>query len=158
MIGLVIVSHSASLAEGVRELARQMGQGRVPIAVAGGIDDPEHPIGTDAMKVYEAIEAVYSDDGVLVLMDLGSALMSAETALEFLEPERRARVQLCAAPLVEGALAAVVQISVGSSLEAACDEAMGALAAKRSVSILSWLGSWTSPPTNSPGRSSTYSV
>ena len=78
MVGLVLVSHSAKLAEGVRELAQQMTQGRVPIAVAGGIDDVENPIGTDPMKVCAAVEAVYSQEGVIVLMDLGSALMSAE--------------------------------------------------------------------------------
>ena len=73
MVGIVIVSHSASLAEGVRELADQMVQGQVPLATAGGIDDPDQPIGTDPMKVLAAIESVYGDDGVLVLMDLGSA-------------------------------------------------------------------------------------
>ena len=87
MVGLVIVSHSARLAEGVRELAEQMTQGRVPLAVAGGIDDADNPIGTDAMKVMEAIDAVYSDDGVVILMDLGSALLSTETALDFLPDE-----------------------------------------------------------------------
>ncbi len=91
MVSLVIVSHSAALADGVRELASQMVQGQVPIAVAGGIDDPEHPIGTDPMKVLAAIEDVFSPTGVVVLMDLGSALMSAEMALEFLPPEKASR-------------------------------------------------------------------
>lgn len=130
MVGLVIVSHSARLAEGVRELAEQMTQGQVPLAVAGGIDDPEQPIGTDAMKVLEAINAVYSDDGVVVLMDLGSALLSAETALEFLPDEQRGNVHLCAAPLVEGTLAAAVQASVGAAPAQIIAEAEGALAVK----------------------------
>jgi phosphocarrier protein FPr len=108
MVGIVIVSHSKELAEGVVALAGQMAMGQVALAAAGGIDDPEHPIGTDPMKVLSAIEAVYSEDGVVVLMDLGSALMSAETALEFLEPGQQEHVFLCAAPLVEGAVAAVV--------------------------------------------------
>jgi dihydroxyacetone kinase DhaKLM complex PTS-EIIA-like component DhaM len=56
MVNIVIVSHSAKLAEGVRELAEQMAQGKVAIAVAGGIDDPANPIGTDATKVLKAIE------------------------------------------------------------------------------------------------------
>ncbi len=86
MVGIVIVSHSAKLAEGVRELADQMVQGKVLMAAAGGIDDPEQPIGTDAMKVLEGIQSVYSDDGVVILMDLGSALLSAEMSLDFLEP------------------------------------------------------------------------
>ncbi len=130
MVSIVIVSHSAKLAEGVLELANQMVQGQVALAAAGGIDDPEHPIGTDATKVYEAIEAVYSPDGVLVLMDLGSALLSAEMALEFLTPEQQANVKLCAAPLVEGTMAAAVQALTGATLEQALAEAMGALAVK----------------------------
>jgi phosphocarrier protein FPr len=130
MIGIVIVSHSATLANGVRELVEQMTQGVVPVAVAGGIDDPENPIGTDAFKVQQAIETVFSEDGVLVLMDLGSALLSAETALEFLTEEQRARVRLCEAPLVEGALAAAVQATAGSDIDQVIAEARGALAVK----------------------------
>lgn len=132
MVGIVIVSHSAELASSIRALARQMVSGEVPLAVAGGIDDPENPFGTDPMKVYQAIEAVYSPDGVLLMMDLGSALLSAEMALEFLTPEQQANVCLCAAPLVEGTLAAVVQASIGATLEQVFDEAVGALAMKSS--------------------------
>ncbi len=130
MVGLVIVSHSAALAQGVKELAEQMTRGQGQIAVAGGIDDPENPIGTDAFKVQAAIESVFSEDGVLVLMDLGSALLSAEMALEFLEPAQQEKVKLCAAPIVEGAVAAAVQASIGSTLEQVMHEAMGALSAK----------------------------
>ncbi|MCB8975879.1 MAG: phosphoenolpyruvate--protein phosphotransferase [Ardenticatenaceae bacterium] len=130
MVGIVVVSHSASLAQGVRELAEQMVQGQVPLAVAGGIDDPEQPIGTDPMRVLAAIESVYGDDGVLVLMDLGSALLSAEMALEFLPEEQQANVKLCAAPLVEGTMAAAVQAMVGGSLAQVLAEAEGALAVK----------------------------
>ena len=131
MVGIVIVSHSARLAEGVRELAEQMTQGRVPLAVAGGIDDPDNPIGTDAMKVMAAIDAVYSPDGVVVLMDLGSALLSAETALDFLPDDRREHVFLSRAPLVEGALAAAVQAMIGTPVAQVLAEAESALAAKR---------------------------
>ena len=130
MVGIVIVSHSARLAEGVRELAEQMTQGAVPLAVAGGIDDSENPIGTDAMKVLEAIQSVYSDDGVVVLMDLGSALLSAETALEFLPDEQRPNVYLCGAPLIEGAMAAAVQASLGAPVTQVMAEAETALTVK----------------------------
>ncbi len=130
MIGLVIVSHSAELAEGVRQLAGQMTQNQVPIATAGGIDDPENPIGTDAFKVKEAIEKVYNPDGVIVLMDLGSALLSTEAALEFLPPHWRNKIHLCPAPLVEGALVAAVQIMSGSPIAAVIEEAQNALTAK----------------------------
>jgi phosphocarrier protein FPr len=130
MVSLVFVSHSALLAEGVRQLAEQMTQGAVLMAAAGGIDDPDNPIGTDAMKVLEAIQSVYSDDGVVVLMDLGSALLSAEMALEFLPDEQRPQVHLSPAPLVEGALAAAVQASVGAPAAQVMAEALGALAVK----------------------------
>ena len=133
MIGIVIVSHSARLAEGVKELAGQMTQGKVPIEITGGIDDPANPIGTDPLKVRAAIEAVHAGgaEGVLVLMDLGSALISAETALDFLPQGMKAKVRLCAAPLVEGAVSAAVQASMGASLDAVAAEALAALAAKQ---------------------------
>jgi phosphocarrier protein FPr len=130
VVGIVIVSHSKQLALGVQELAAQMVQGKIPLAVAAGVDDPEHPLGTDAIKVYEAIASVFSDDGVLVLMDLGSALMSAEMALEFLTPEQREKIYLCAAPLVEGAIAAVVAAAAGKNIQQVITEAQGALIAK----------------------------
>lgn len=130
MVGIVIVSHSKQLALGVRELAAQMVRGEVPIAIAAGIEDPENPLGTDAIQVSEAIAAVFSDDGVLVLMDLGSALLSAEMALEFLPEEQRQKVYLCEAPLVEGAIAAVVAAAAGRNIQQVMAEARGALLAK----------------------------
>src|SRR4029450_9900354 len=105
MVGLVLVSHSAELAEGTAILAREMGGRDVAIATAGGLDD-EGQIGTDAMRVFAAVDAVWSEDGVLVVMDLGSAVLSAEMGLDLLDPERRARVVLSDAPFVEGAAAA----------------------------------------------------
>ena len=81
MVGIVIVSHSKQLALGVQELAAQMVQGKISLAVAAGVDDPTNPLGTDPIQVYQAISSVFSEDGVIVLMDLGSALISAEMAL-----------------------------------------------------------------------------
>jgi len=131
MVGIVIVSHSKKLAAGVQELANQMVQGSaLHLAIAAGIDDAENPLGTDAMQIYEAIASVYSHEGVVVLMDLGSAILSAEMALEFLSEEQRTHVRLCEAPLVEGAIAAAVQAAVGADIEQVLAEARGALAAK----------------------------
>ncbi len=132
MVGLVIVSHSAKLAEGVAELARGMGGPDIPLRATGGLDLPDRPLGTDAALVLKAIDEVYSDDGVVVLMDLGSAVLSAEMALDMLPPERRTHVVLCEAPLVEGAIAAAVQARLGSPLAEVIAEARGALAAKAS--------------------------
>lgn len=132
MVGIVIVSHSKQLALGVQELAAQMVQGTVPLAIAAGIADPDNPLGTDPLQVQEAIASVFSDDGVLVLMDLGSALMSAEMALEFLPVAQRQKIHLCAAPLVEGAIAAVVAAAAGNNIYQVIAEAQGALIAKAS--------------------------
>ena len=131
MVNLILVSHSHTLAMGVAELAEQMNNG-CQIAVAAGMSEPENAIGTDAVKIMLAIEEVYSPDGVLILMDLGSAILSAETALELIDPEMAANVKLCAAPLVEGTLAAVVSASAGANLDTVAKEAEGALAAKLS--------------------------
>ena len=113
-VGLVIVSHSAQLAVGVVELAGQMTQGKTPIAAAGGaIDDI---LGTSADKILAAIQSVDGPDGVLVLLDLGSAILSAELALEMLSDEQRDRIRLSYAPLVEGAVAAALEASLGRPL------------------------------------------
>ena len=130
MIGLVLVCHSAKLAEGVAELAAQMSPEGLQIAVAGGLDQPGRPLGTDALLVARAIDEAWSPDGVLVLMDLGSAVLSAEMALDLLPQERRERVLLSEAPLVEGAVAAAVSAGLGDSLEKVAEEARGALAGK----------------------------
>jgi phosphocarrier protein FPr len=130
MVGIVLVSHSRSLAEGAAELARQMGGAEVPIETAGGLDDPEGSIGTDAVLVQRAIERAWSEDGVLVLMDLGSAVLSAEMALELLPEDRRAAVVLTEAPFVEGAVAAAVTSRIGAGIDQVAAEARRGLVAK----------------------------
>ena len=130
MVGIVLVSHSRSIAEGAAELARQMGGEDVRIETAGGLDSPDQVIGTDAALVVQAIERAWSDDGVLVLMDLGSAVLSAEMALDLLPDGHRDRVLLTAAPFVEGAVAAAVSARIGSTLEQVAAEAQGGLSAK----------------------------
>ena len=112
----VAISICARLAEGTRDLAEQVAQGAVPIRAVGGAEDGS--LGTNAFAILEAIESLDSAGGVLVLVDLGSAVLSAETALEQLTPEKRERVRLADAPFVEGAVAAAVEASVGSELEA----------------------------------------
>ncbi len=128
-VGLVIVSHSARLAEGVVELAGQMAQGRAPLIAAGGADDGS--LGTSYTRVSQAIAAASSAagvDGVVIMADLGSAATIAEMALEELPPERRMRVRLTNAPLVEGAVVAAVEASVGATLDEVISAAESALA------------------------------
>ncbi len=127
MVGLVIVSHSTALAEGVVALAREMGGEEVAIEAAGGMEDGA--IGTDAERVRGAIGRARSDDGVLVLMDLGSALMSAEIAVEMADPDG-GPILLSDAPLVEGAVAAAASARGGATLDEVAREARGAIRMK----------------------------
>lgn len=115
-VGLVLVSHSVRLAEGLRDLVEQVAQGRVRIEVAAG--GAEDSLGTNAVAIAEAVEALAGPDGVVLLLDLGSAVLSAETALEVLAPAVRERVRMADAPFVEGAVAAAVESSLGSDLDA----------------------------------------
>ncbi len=130
MVGLVIVSHSAKLAQGVAELMRGMAGSDVQIALAGGIDLDNQPLGTDANLIHRAIVQVYSDEGVVVLVDLGSAILSTELAIEMFPPAQRAHIVIAPAPLVEGGLAAAVQARLGSPLETVVNQARNALRAK----------------------------
>jgi PTS hybrid protein len=127
-VGLVIVSHSTKVAEGVVELARQMA-GEVRVLAAGGADGGE--IGTSATKIAAAIEEADSGDGALVLVDLGSAVLSARMAIEDLVgEEHRGRVRISEGPLVEGAVIGAVQASTGSNLDEV-DQAATAAATMR---------------------------
>ncbi len=131
MVGIVVVSHSAQVAEGAVALARQMASDDVRLEPAGGSTETQDGIGTDAMRVMEAIERAGADDAeVLVLMDLGSAILSAETALQLLDPALAGRVRLCSAPVVEGTVAAAVTASGGAGIDRVADEARKGLAPK----------------------------
>ncbi len=116
MVGLVIVSHSWKIAEGVRDLAREMAQDASGIITAGGLEDGS--IGTDAQMIADAIMAADSGEGVVILADIGSAIMSAETALELLEDEgKEVNAVIADAPIVEGSICAVVEAAGGGSVD-----------------------------------------
>ena len=111
MVGIVIVSHSEKLAEGVVEISRMMAE-KVPIAAAGGLENGG--LGTSYEKICAAIEAVYSADGVIILMDMGSAVMTTEMVLDYLD---RPNVKMIDCPLVEGAILAAVESAGGATLQ-----------------------------------------
>lgn len=111
MVGIVIVSHSKNLAEGVVELAKAMASD-VKIAAAGGMEDGG--LGTSFERIQEAIHSVYSDDGVAILADIGSAIMTAEMVLDDMA-EYQLTIVDC--PLVEGAVLAAVEAAGGTDLE-----------------------------------------
>jgi phosphocarrier protein FPr len=128
VVGIVVVSHSDALAQGVVSLAREMSPPELALEAAGGIGEPG-VLGTSAELVGAAIERAMSPDGVLVLMDLGSALMSAELAVELLAGAT-GPVRLSAAPLVEGTVAAAAAAGGGAPLDQVAAEASRALAMK----------------------------
>lgn len=126
LVGLVVVSHSRALAEAAVELSLQMVHGTRPeIVVAAGT--PDGGFGTDATQVADALRAADRGAGVVVLMDLGSAVLSAEFALDLVED---VNAILVAAPFVEGLLAATVRAATGGTLEEVADEARAALGPK----------------------------
>src|ERR1700676_4550380 len=131
MVGLVLVSHSRALAEAVADLLRRVVSPDLPLAYSGGVGDDRALLGTDAIDIQEAIATVYSDDGVLILMDMGSALLSAETAKDFLDAGQQEKVRLTSAPLVEGGMAAAVQANLGATLEAVANAALQGLLLKQ---------------------------
>ncbi|GEC21329.1 multiphosphoryl transfer protein [Pseudonocardia hydrocarbonoxydans] len=145
-VGLVVVSHSRALARAAVALAGEMLHGRpVRIEVAAGLD--ETTFGTDAGRILEAVTAADRGSGVVVLMDLGSAVLSAELALELLDDAARERVLLCPAPLVEGLVVAAVAAAGGAGRDEVAAEAGGALAGK-----ISHLGvPAPAPPADDPG-------
>ena len=124
MVGIVVVSHSADLAQGVADLASQMAGPAVRIEIAGG--GPNGTLGTDDGLVRDAIRRADRGDGVVVLGDLGSAIL---TIRHVLERQSNGHVRLADAPLVEGAVAAAVVASAGCALAevvVAAEEARGA--------------------------------
>ncbi|MDR1387637.1 MAG: HPr family phosphocarrier protein [Propionibacteriaceae bacterium] len=131
MIGIVVVSHSRALAQAAVELAAEMvpPEARPTIKVAAGLDEPA-AFGTDAMAIADAIGEADSPDGVLVLVDLGSAVLSSEMALEWVDPGVSQRTLVCPAPFVEGLVAATVTASTGADLATVAAEAKAGLSAK----------------------------
>ena len=115
MVGIVIVSHSLKVAEGIKELAMQMADSNQKIIAAGGMEDGA--IGTDAVKISRAMEEAYTGDGVLVLVDLGSAVLSANMALELVNPGIAKEIIIADSPVLEGAISASVQAAIGGNLQ-----------------------------------------
>ncbi len=124
LVGILAVSHSPRIAAGVVELVREVADPDLPIAGVGGT--AEGLLGNDAMAVVEAIERIDTGAGVVVVVDIGSAVYATRTALEILGPERAERIRLSGGPLVEGALVAVIQASTGADLDEVVAAANGA--------------------------------
>ena len=109
--GVVLVSHSEYIAKGLKELVDEMNDGSVQVVAAGG-----GRIGTSAIKIQGAIESVEDCDHILIYADLGSSILSAETAIDLIDEDLAEKVQLVDAPIVEGALAGVVQGTISDDV------------------------------------------
>ncbi len=115
-VSIVIVSHSASVASGAADMVRQMVGDEVRVAYCGG--DPDGGLGTDVASILAALESVYTDKGVAVLVDLGGAETNTEMAIEMLPAEQAEHVVICNAPIVEGAVMAATEAAGGAGLDA----------------------------------------
>src|SRR6478672_1905052 len=126
LIGLVLVSHSGTLVDGLRDMVAQVAGDEVPVATAGGTEDGR--LGTSAPRIAAALRSVLDGgaDAVLVLLDLGSAALSLELALEDLDAGDRAKIRISEAPLVEGAILAAVQASIDAPIDDVVAAAEGA--------------------------------
>ncbi len=111
MVGIVIVSHSEKVAQGALELCRQMAS-NVPMAAAGGL--PDGGIGTDFQRIYEAVDSVQGEDGVVILFDMGSAIMTTEMVLEEFQS---VNIKMADAPIVEGSIAAAISSAIGLPID-----------------------------------------
>ena len=114
-VGVVIVSHSPKVAEGAADMVRQMVGEEVPLAWTGG--SPSGGLGTDVGQIMAAIDRAWSNAGVVVLVDLGGAETNSEMAIEMLPDDRRGKVLICNAPVVEGAVVAATEAAGGSSVD-----------------------------------------
>jgi PTS hybrid protein len=123
VVGIVLVSHSSEIASGLAELAGQMAGDEVPIEAVGG--GPDGGLGTNGDRVRDALVSADTGDGVVVLGDLGSAIL---TVRHVLDRGGNGHIRLVDAPFVEGAVAAAVTASAGCSLDdvaRAAEEARG---------------------------------
>jgi dihydroxyacetone kinase phosphotransfer subunit len=114
-VGVVIVSHSPKVAEGAADMVRQMVVEEVPLAWTGG--NPTGGLGTDVGQIMAAIDRAWSESGVVILVDLGGAETNSEMAIEMLPEERRGKVLICNAPVVEGAVVAATEAAGGSAVD-----------------------------------------
>lgn len=114
-VGIVIVSHSLDIAKGTADMVRNMMGTAIPLAYCGG--NPDGGLGTSIEKILVAIDEAWSERGVAILVDLGGAETNSEMAVEMLPENRRGKVKVCNAPIVEGAVMAATEAWGGASLE-----------------------------------------
>ncbi|AUJ50618.1 dihydroxyacetone kinase phosphoryl donor subunit DhaM [Brachyspira hyodysenteriae] len=130
MVSLIFVSHSYKLAKITAEYIKEVTNTNVEISFSGGSGDDHKEIGTDAVDVFNAIERVYSDDGVIIFCDLGSALISSELAISMLDEDKALNVRITSAPFIEGGINAAIQSSLGKNIDEVINESLESLTPK----------------------------
>lgn len=122
MIAILVVSHSKALAEGTVELAKEMADNELVVKAVGGLSDGS--IGTDAVKIMNELYNVYTEEGILVFVDLGSSVLSTQMAIDLLGDEKmKEHIHIVNAPLVEGTIIAALQASIGDPIDDIIKEA-----------------------------------
>ncbi len=117
-VALLIVSHSADVARGTADMARQMAGADLSIAWTGG--NPDGGLGTSLAAITEQLEAVWREEGVAILVDVGGAEMNSEMAIEQFDKAKAKKIRICQAPLVEGAIMAAAEAASGGGLDQVC--------------------------------------
>ena len=117
-VAILIVSHSADVARGTADMARQMAGQDLTIAWSGG--NPAGGLGTSMAAISAQLEVIWRSDGIAILVDVGGAETNSEMAIEELNPQRAASVRICQAPLVEGAIMAAAEAASGGTLDEVC--------------------------------------
>ena len=122
MDGVLLVSHSKKITDGLKEMIEEMigSDSQLPLYSLGGTEDGR--LGTDAVRIMQAIEECHESDNIYIFCDIGSAIMSAETALDMVSDSLHEKIILVDGPLVEGAFAAAIQVSVGQSKDLVMQE------------------------------------
>ena len=124
-VGILIVSHSEDAAKGISQIATEMSGGNVEIAGIGG--DGEGGLGVPVIKVFDALSLLLpKTEGIAVIPDIGSSILSVRGALEMLPPEGAAKVAIVDTPALEGAMLAAVEAGGGGTLEQVVDAAIEA--------------------------------
>ena len=115
MVNILIISHSLKIAEGTKELAEEMKQNDLKIEIVGGTADGK--LGTDPDQIEKNLKNMDYEDGIVVLADLGSAVMSFNMVKEWLPEKMQKKIKLADAPIVEGAVLGAIEASLGKNLE-----------------------------------------
>lgn len=132
MVNLVFVSHSNELAEATSKYIKEITKLKNSIAFCGGIGANKKELGTDPMDILNTIEEVYSEDGVIIFCDMGSALISSELAISMLDENKQSNVKITSAPFVEGGVIAAIQASLNKNINDIILESLESLSSKKS--------------------------